>query len=104
MCSLEILPLLPKEGSANVTLLICLISSLCSLSKLHCSKCWMTPLLEESNSDTISCVSEKIFPLKTSHFTQITWAVVLHLLNLNYINSDFSFTDLAGSPNSVRFW
>lgn len=52
----------------------------------------MTPLLEESNSDTISCVAEKIFPLKTSHFTQITWAVVLHLLNLNYINSDFSFT------------
>lgn len=104
MCSLEILSLFPKEGSANVTLLICLISVLCSLSKLHCSKCWMTSLLEESNSDKISCVAEVVFPLENSHFTQMTWGVVLHLLNLNNINSDFSFTDLASSPNSVHFW
>lgn len=104
MRSLEILSLLPKDGSANVTLLICLISSLCFLSKLHCSKCCMTSLLKKSNSGTISCVAEKIFPLKTSHFTQMIWGVVFHLLNLNDINSDFSFMDLVGSPNSVRFW
>lgn len=64
----------------------------------------MTSPLEESNSDTISCVAEKIFPLENSHFTQMTWGVVLHLLTLNDINSDLGFTDLAGSPNSAHFW
>lgn len=58
----------------------------------------MTSLLEESNSDTISCVAEKIFPLENSHFTYMIWSCTSFTESERYKFILLQFCRL-GSPN-----